>query len=223
MVMEVVTSGKTVEKTNKQNTFYVVRPQIRDKRTYTVFKRIFDMVISFIGIVVLALPMVIIALAIIIDSNGNPIFRQERLGKNGKPFIMLKFRSMYVDAEKGGPQWADVNDKRCTKLGYYLRKSRLDELPQLWNILKGEMSFVGPRPERRYFYEEFEKYIIGFSNRLVVIPGLTGYAQVMGGYELKPEEKIVYDMKYIECRSLRMDLRCIMRTIGVVLKKNGAR
>ena len=179
--MEVVTSGKTVEKTNKQNTFYVVRPQIRDKRTYTVFKRIFDMVISFIGIVVLALPMVIIALAIIIDSNGNPIFRQERLGKNGKPFIMLKFRSMYVDAEKGGPQWADVNDKRCTKLGYYLRKSRLDELPQLWNILKGEMSFVGPRPERRYFYEEFEKYIIGFSNRLVVTPGLTGYAQVMGG------------------------------------------
>lgn len=221
--MEVVTSGKTVEKTNKQNTFYVVRPQIRDKRTYTVFKRIFDMVISFIGIVVLALPMAIIALAIIIDSNGNPIFRQERLGKNGKPFIMLKFRSMYVDAEKGGPQWADVNDKRCTKLGYYLRKSRLDELPQLWNILKGEMSFVGPRPERRYFYEEFEKYIIGFSNRLVVTPGLTGYAQVMGGYELKPEEKIVYDMKYIECRSLRMDLMCIMRTIGVVLKKNGAR
>lgn len=182
--MEVVTSGKTVEKTNKQNTFYVVRPQIRDKRTYTVFKRIFDMVISFIGIVVLALPMVIIALAIIIDSNGNPIFRQERLGKNGKPFIMLKFRSMYVDAEKGGPQWADVNDKRCTKLGYYLRKSRLDELPQLWNILKGEMSFVGPRPERRYFYEEFEKYIIGFSNRLVVTPGLTGYAQVMGGNAL---------------------------------------
>lgn len=221
--MEVITSGKSVEKTNKQNTFYVVCPQVSEKRAYTIVKRIFDIVFSFIGIVALALPMAVIALIITIDSCGSPIFKQERLGKNGKPFIMLKFRSMYVDAEKGGPQWADVNDKRCTKLGYYLRKSRLDELPQFWNILKGEMSFVGPRPERRYFYEEFEKYIIGFSNRLVVTPGLTGYAQVMGGYDLKPEEKIVCDMKYIECRSLRMDLMCIIKTIGVVLSGQGTR
>ena len=221
--MEVITSGQPVEKTKEQNKFYVVLPKIKERWAYIAIKRLFDIVFSFIGLVVLALPMACIALAIVIDSKGNPIFRQERLGKDGKPFIMLKFRSMYIDAEKDGPQWADMNDKRCTKLGYYLRKSRLDELPQLWNILKGEMSFVGPRPERRYFYEKFEKYIIGFSNRLVVTPGLTGYAQVCGGYDLKPEEKIVYDMKYIECRSLRMDMMCIIKTIGVILKKNGAR
>lgn len=221
--MEVITSGQPVEKTKEQNKFYVVLPKIKERWAYNAIKRLFDIVFAFIGLVILAIPMACIALAIVIDSNGNPIFRQERLGKDGKPFIMLKFRSMYIDAEKDGPQWADMNDKRCTKLGYYLRKSRLDELPQLWNILKGEMSFVGPRPERRYFYEEFEKYIIGFSNRLVVTPGLTGYAQVCGGYDLKPEEKIVYDMKYIECRSLRMDMMCIIKTIGVILKKNGAR
>lgn len=101
---------------------------------------------------------------------------------------------MRTDAEKDGPKWAERSDDRCTRFGALLRKTRLDELPQLWNILKGEMSFVGPRPERKYFYEQFEKYIVGFSNRLVVIPGLTGYAQVNGGYELAPEEKIVYDM-----------------------------
>ena len=105
----------------------------------------------------------------------------------------------------------------------FLRKTRIDELPQLWNILKGDMSFVGPRPERQYFYEQFEKYIVGFSNRLVVAPGLTGYAQVNGGYELKPEEKIVYDMEYIEKRSVLLDLWCIAQTFRVVFSGKGAR
>ena len=104
-----------------------------------------------------------------------------------------------------------------------LRKYSIDELPQLFNILRGDMSFVGPRPERAYFYGEFEKYIPGFSNRLMVVPGLTGHAQVNGGYSLKPEEKIIYDMEYIEKRSIWMDLACIGKTIRVVLCGAGAR
>lgn len=104
-----------------------------------------------------------------------------------------------------------------------LRRTRLDELPQFYNILRGDMSFVGPRPERAYFYGEFEKYIPGFSNRLMVVPGLTGHAQVNGGYSLKPEEKIIYDMEYIEKRSIWMDLACIGKTIRVVLCGAGAR
>ena len=134
----------------------------------------------------------IIALVIMIDSPGSPIYIQERLGKNGKPFRMYKFRSMRLDAEDNGPKWADLKDERCTKVGYVLRKCHLDELPQLFNILKNDMSFVGPRPERACFYDKFETYIKGFSNRLEVMPGLTGYAQVNGGYDLTPEEKILY-------------------------------
>ena len=118
---------------------------------------------------------------------------------------------------------ADEQDPRCTHFGQILRRTRLDELPQFYNILRGDMSFVGPRPERAYFYGEFEKYIPGFSNRLMVVPGLTGHAQVNGGYSLKPEEKIIYDMEYIEKRSIWMDLACIGKTIRVVLCGAGAR
>ena len=130
---------------------------------------------------------------------------------------------MRLDAEENGPQWADEQDPRCTHFGQILRRTRLDELPQFYNILRGDMSFVGPRPERAYFYGEFEKYIPGFSNRLMVVPGLTGHAQVNGGYSLKPEEKIIYDMEYIEKRSIWMDLACIGKTIRVVLCGAGAR
>lgn len=137
--------------------------------------------------------------------------------------IFSKFRSMCQDAERDGPRWADADDGRCTRFGAFLRRTRLDELPQIWNILKGDMSFVGPRPERACFYRLFEEYIVGFSNRLAVTPGLTGYAQVNGGYDLKPEEKIVYDMEYIEHRSVWMDLLCILKTIRVVFCGDGAR
>ena len=135
----------------------------------------------------------------------------------------MKFRSMRLDAEENGPQWADKDDPRCTHLGRVLRKSRLDELPQLWNILKGDMSFVGPRPERKCFYDEFETYIHGFHNRLIVKPGLTGWAQVNGGYDLKPEEKIVYDMEYIQSCSIGMDLKCLLKTVRLVFTHVGAR
>ena len=206
-----------------QPVFYVATPILREKTLYKAVKRIFDIVLSFLSLIVLLIPMLIIALIIVIDSPGAAIFKQERLGLNGKPFTIYKFRSMHTDAEKDGPKWAALEDDRCTRFGAFLRKTRLDELPQLWNILKGDMSFVGPRPERACFYDEFEKYIVGFSNRLAVVPGLTGHAQVNGGYELKPEEKIIYDMEYIENRSIKMDFICILKTFAVVFSGNGAR
>ena len=190
---------------------------------YRIIKRIFDVVASIIMIIVLGLPMMFIALLIHLDSPGPALFQQERLGKHGKPFTMLKFRSMRINAEENGPQWAEKDDSRCTCLGRFLRKTRLDELPQLWNILKGEMSFVGPRPERACFYDVFESYIPGFRDRLSVKPGLTGWAQINGGYDLKPEEKIVYDMEYIQKRSMRMDLLCIFKTVHLVFTHEGAR
>ncbi|MDY5539948.1 MAG: sugar transferase, partial [Lachnospiraceae bacterium] len=174
-------------------------------------------------IVLLALPMLFIAILIRLDSPGPALFRQERLGKDGQPFTILKFRSMRLDAEENGPQWAERNDHRCTRLGRLLRSTRLDELPQLWNILKGDMSFVGPRPERECFYDEFETYIHGFHNRLIVKPGLTGWAQVNGGYDLKPEEKIVLDMEYIQKQSLGLDLKCIFQTVHLIFTHEGAR
>ena len=204
-------------------TIQIAKPVLQPRRLYLISKRVFDLVFSFLGLLILALPMTMIALIIVLDSPGAPIFKQERLGLHGKPFMIYKFRSMRLDAEENGPQWADEQDPRCTHFGQILRRTRLDELPQFYNILRGDMSFVGPRPERAYFYGEFEKYIPGFSNRLMVVPGLTGHAQVNGGYSLKPEEKIIYDMEYIEKRSIWMDLACIGKTIRVVLCGAGAR
>ena len=189
---------------------------IGGSKGYLFLKRLMDIILSATGLVILLLPMVIIGILVKLDSKGPVIYSQKRLGKNGKPFVMYKFRSMIVEAEANGPKWADEDDQRCTKLGKMLRKSRLDELPQLYNIL-------GPRPERECFYIEFEKSIPGFKNRMAVKPGLTGYAQVNGGYSLLPEEKIVYDMEYIANRSLRMDLQCIWKTVRVLFSHEGAR
>lgn len=210
------------EQLNKE-TYHIEAVTPRNAPVYAVLKRGGDILMSLCVAVLGCIPMALIALLIKLDSKGPVIFRQERLGKDGKPFTMLKFRSMYDDAEQNGPQWAEKEDDRCTKIGCFLRKTRLDELPQFWNILKGDMSLVGPRPERAYFYDEFETYIHGFRNRLAVRPGLTGWAQVNGGYDLSPEEKIVYDMEYIKDRSIRMDLACIFKTVRLVFTHEGAR
>ena len=196
---------------------------IGGSKGYLLIKRLMDIILSAAGLVCLFIPMVVIGILIKLDSEGAVIYSQERLGKDGKPFIIYKFRSMVLDAEADGPQWAETDDPRCSKVGKFLRKTRLDELPQLYNILIGDMSLVGPRPERECFYIEFEKYIPGFKNRMVVMPGLTGHAQANGGYSLLPEEKIVYDMEYIANRSLRMDLQCILKTIYVIFSHEGAR
>ena len=206
-----------------QHIFYVSLPVVSGSRAYLFVKRVFDINGALAAGTVLLIPMLVIAALIRLDSPGPALFKQERLGKGGKAFTILKFRSMRLDAEKNGPQWADENDDRCTRIGRILRKSRLDELPQLWNIFKGEMSFVGPRPERACFYDEFETYIHGFRNRLLVKPGLTGLAQVNGGYDLKPEEKIVYDLEYIEKRSLWLDIKILFKTVAVIFDHDGAK
>lgn len=196
---------------------------IGGSKVYLWTKRVLDIVLAAAGLLVLLIPMILVAIAIKLDSEGPAIYSQERLGKGGKPFMIYKFRSMIRNAEADGPCWAERDDDRCTRLGRFLRRSRIDELPQLVNILRGDMSFVGPRPERAYFYDEFERYIPGFRARLLVQPGMTGHAQVNGGYDLRPEEKIVYDMEYIRKRSFRMDLQCIIRTVAVVFSGHGAR
>lgn len=203
---------------------YWIEPVVpKARRGYRLVKRVFDIVVSLAALAVLLLPMAVIGLLIWLDSRGPVLFVQERIGKDGKPFMMYKFRSMYTNAEENGPQWADKDDWRCTRMGRVLRRTRIDELPQLWNILKGDMSIVGPRPERACFYDLFETYIHGFRGRLAVTPGLTGWAQVNGGYDLKPEEKIRYDMEYIRRQSAGMDLECIVRTVKLVFTHEGAR
>lgn len=197
--------------------------QIAGGMGFETVKRIFDIVFSALGLICLIFPMLLIAIVIRIESPGPAIYRQERLGYKRVPFMLYKFRSMHINAEINGPQWADKDDERTTKVGVFLRKTRLDELPQLWNILVGEMSFVGPRPEREYFYNIFEKYIPNFDKRMLVKPGLTGWAQVNGGYDLGPEEKIVFDLEYIRKRSVAMDIKCILKTVKLVFTHEGAR
>lgn len=190
---------------------------------YQILKRFFDFFAALIALLVLFLPMLVIAVVIAIDSPGSPIFTQVRLGKDGKPFTIYKFRSMRLDAEKNGAQWAEDCDPRVTRVGGFLRKNRIDELPQLLNILIGQMSIVGPRPERPEFYDAFDRYLVGFRQRILVKPGLTGLAQVNGGYDLLPEEKIVYDLEYIKNQSLRMDFSCILKTVRLIFTHKGAR
>ena len=195
----------------------------RTDRGFLLAKRLFDIFGAVFGLLLLFIPMLFLAAVLALDDGFPVFFRQDRLGKDGKPFAIYKYRTMHRDAEDAGPRWADDNDSRCTALGRRLRKSRLDELPQLWNILRGDMSFVGPRPEREHFYDLFEGYIHGFRNRLAVKPGLTGLAQVNGGYDLLPEEKIVYDMQYIREQSAAMDLYCLFKTFSLLISHKGAR
>lgn len=193
------------------------------KTAYRICKRVFDFSFSLLALLILLVPMTLIYLLVLIDSGSPAIYRQQRLGQNEKPFVIYKFRTMRCDAEERGPRWAERDDKRCTRVGRILRSSRMDELPQLWNILRGDMSFVGPRPERPEFYDLFDAYIKGYRQRMLVPPGLTGLAQVSGGYDLLPEEKIVYDLEYIKNRSLWLDLKCIIKTIHIVAVGGGAR
>lgn len=202
-----------VEKIKKYNTGLV----------YALSKRCFDIIASLFGLIVLFIPLLLVSLIVVIDSPGGPFYSQTRLGKDEKPFTLYKFRTMRIDAESDGARWADDDDPRVTKIGRVLRNTRIDELPQLVNILLGQMSFVGPRPERPEFYDVFDTYIIGYRQRMKVLPGLTGYAQVMGGYDLYPEEKIVYDIKYIENQSFKLDIYCILKTVGIVFSGRGAR
>lgn len=195
----------------------------KNKNIYFFTKRVFDIVASAVLLIVFLVPMLLLTLIVAIDTKASPIYRQVRLGLNEKPFVLLKFRSMRKDAERNGARWAAQDDPRITKFGRIIRKFRIDELPQLLNILAGSMSFVGPRPERPEFYDVFDTYIDGYRQRMKVMPGLTGHAQVNGGYELQPEEKIIYDIEYIRNCSFGFDLQCLLRTVSTVFCSKGAR
>ena len=189
-------------------------------------QRILDLAIS-IRLFLLVLPSwILIAVAIKLESAGRVLYSQERVGKGGRIFRIYKFRSMYSDAEKySGPQLATRNDPRITKVGRFIRKTRVDELPQLVNVIRGDMSLVGPRPERPYFVEKYRKEIHRYMDRLKVKPGLTGYAQVEGGYDETLDdvkEKLQYDLYYIENpHPVRLYLKILFKTLWVVLSARG--
>jgi len=198
----------------------------RGVMVYRGIKRILDLVVS-LSALVLFLPLsLLIALAIKLDSRGPVFYTQERVGKDGRLFSLIKFRSMAVDAEKGGPVWAVVNDPRVTRVGRWIRKLRLDEITQLINVIRGEMSLVGPRPERPYFVRKLEKEIPFYCHRHAVKPGITGWAQILYPYGATREdaqEKLKYDLYYIKHLSPIMDLRIIVETARIVLFGRGAR
>ena len=190
---------------------------------YKGFKRLTDFFLSIV-LLIPAIPICLIsAIFITLETNGNPLYVQERVGLNGDKFKIYKLRSMYSDAEKDGHKWAEKEDSRITKVGSIIRKTRIDELPQLINIIRGEMAIIGPRPERPEFIEEFLKEIPDFNDRLAVKPGITGWAQVNGGYELSPKEKLQYDQYYIAHEGLKLDTLILFKTIKVVFTGEGSR
>jgi exopolysaccharide biosynthesis polyprenyl glycosylphosphotransferase len=186
-----------------------------------------DLIFSLVLLILLSPVILVTAVLIKIDSTGPVIFSQERVGKNRKPYRVYKFRSMVADAEKhSGPVWAEDNDRRITRVGRVIRKWRIDEIPQLWNVLKGDMSFAGPRPEREFFVKKLEDIIPFYGERFAIKPGITGWAQVCYGYGASVEdaiEKLNYDLFYIKNMTTFMDLIIIMRTIKIVLFGKGAR
>lgn len=193
---------------------------------YKGIKRAIDLLASLFGLLVFLPLCLIIALAIKLDSRGPVFYRQERVGQDGRLFSLIKFRSMTVDAEKDGPVWAVVNDQRVTFVGRWLRKLRLDEITQLINVIRGEMSIVGPRPERPFFVKKLEKEVPFYSHRHAVKPGITGWAQILypyGASREEAQEKLKYDLYYIKHMSPIMDLRIISETAKIVLLSRGSR
>ncbi|MDA1476581.1 sugar transferase [Bacillus changyiensis] len=215
---------KSLRVYNEYSTQQTYSCTLSEKAEYYLYmKRAMDIVLSLIGLAV-TLPVILVFCVIIsIETPGSPLYRQERVGKNGKHFNLYKLRSMRMDAEKSGATWARKNDPRITSIGAFIRKTRIDELPQLVNVLIGDMSLVGPRPERPIFTSKFQHDIPGFQNRLVVKPGLTGLAQVNGGYDISPREKLVHDLYYIRNMTFLLDLKVIIKTFKVVLTGDGAR
>ena len=188
--------------------------------SFEAVKRIGDLFASALGML-LTLPLwPLIALLVRLDSPGPVIFRQRRVGLHGRCFSIYKFRTMRVDAEANGAQWAQPNDERATRVGRFLRKSRLDELPQLWNILHGDMSLVGPRPERPEFVEQLVEQVPHYRQRHLIKPGLTGWAQIhyrYGASVADAHRKLCYDLFYLKHRSIDLDVAIIIRTIGTFL------
>lgn len=214
-------------------------------RIFVISKRVFDIAASLLGLVAFAVLFPFLAVAIKLDSPGSVFYSQDRVGINrrrrrvradqqdrrkvlqpGRPFRIYKLRTMRNDAEASGPQWARQGDARITRVGRFLRKTRLDELPQLWNILKGDMSLIGPRPERLCFIHKLEKEVPFYHDRLLVKPGLTGLAQVRNGYDDSVESvcrKVEFDRQYIRRGGPLTEMGILLETVRVVIKGEGAR
>ena len=197
------------------------------RRTYTFAKRILDICLTAIGIIILSPVILVTAVLVKLTSKGPILYSQVRVGKNGKLFKIYKFRTMRVDAEKEtGPVWAAANDNRLTPIGRFLRKAHIDEIPQFINVLKGEMSLIGPRPERPVFVEQFKEEITDYHKRLHVKPGITGLAQVWHRYDetiLDVKKKLKYDLLYVKKMCFWADFNIILRTFRVVMTGEGAR
>jgi lipopolysaccharide/colanic/teichoic acid biosynthesis glycosyltransferase len=183
-----------------------------------MIKRLLDILVSALALALLGGPMLLIAVAIRLSSRGPALFRQQRAGWRGKPFTLLKFRTMRADVDPYGPSPGGKADPRLTRLGRWLRELSLDELPQLLNVLAGQMSLVGPRP---LYLRQAERWDERQRRRLRVRPGLTGYAQVYGRGDLTHEEKIELDLHYVDNRSLRLDLWIVLRTLAAVVRRRG--
>jgi exopolysaccharide biosynthesis polyprenyl glycosylphosphotransferase len=184
------------------------------------FKRTFDLVVSFLGIIITSPLMLLAACLVKFTSKGPVIYKQVRMTVGNKKFKVLKFRTMYDGAEaETGPVLSNGDDHRITKVGRLLRNTRIDELPQLFNVLRGDMSFVGPRPERPFFVEQFSKEIPEYAHRYLVKAGITGYAQIYGKYDTTPEDKLRYDLLYIKDYNLLLDIKLILQTFKVLTGK----
>jgi len=198
----------------------------RQARISGITRSVVHRVLALMG-AILSLPIVVVtAILIKLDSKGPVFYRQERVGEHGRPFTLLKFRSMKVDAEEGGPVWASKDDNRTTRLGRIIRKSRIDEIPQFWNVLRGEMNFVGPRPERPHFVAQLAKEIPYYEQRHLIPPGLTGWAQIKYAYGASIEDarqKLQYDLFYVKNQSLILDAIVMFETIKIILFGRGAR
>ncbi len=197
----------------------------RQARIAGLFRNGMHRFVALIG-AILSLPIALVtAILIKLDSPGPVLYKQERVGKNGRPFVLMKFRSMGVDAEKEGPVWATSGDDRATRVGRVIRKIRVDEIPQFWNILRGEMSFVGPRPERQHFVSQLAQEIPYYEQRHLIAPGLTGWAQIKYPYGASIEDarqKLQYDLYYIKNQSLILDAIILFETIKIILFGRGA-
>jgi sugar transferase (PEP-CTERM system associated) len=222
---EMLTGKLLVTKINPS--WLIFSDGFKKSRLLTFVKRIEDIFISSLMLILLSPLLLLTSILIKLESKGPVLFSQDRVGQNKNEYMMHKFRSMVENAEKQtGPVWAQTDDARVTRIGKIIRKFRIDELPQLWDVLMGRMSMVGPRPERKYFTDELEKKIPYYAERFKVKPGLTGWAQVSYGYGATIEdaiEKLNYDLFYIKNLSITMDLVIILRTVKTVLFGKGAR
>ena len=193
---------------------------------YSLVKRIID-VVAVLGVMPIVLPvMLITAIVIKLESKGGALFIQKRVGKGGREFDIYKFRSMAHDSEKDGAKFASAGDMRVTRVGKFIRKTRIDELPQFFNVLKGDMSLIGPRPEQKVFVDQFEEKIPFYNYRHIVRPGISGWAQVMQGYAADVEDtqiKVEFDFYYIKHFSLWLDVLIVFKTIKTMLTGFGAR